>query len=74
MRLTLSEIAGITGGQLLGGDPDAAVSSYSIDTRTLAPGALFVALQAERDGHDFVGDALDRGAAGALVSRVPGAR
>ncbi len=71
VRLTLSEIAGITGGQLLGGDPDAAVSSYSIDTRTLAPGALFVALQAERDGHDFVGDALDRGAAGALVSRVP---
>jgi len=69
VRLTLAEIAGITGGQLLGGDPDAAVSSYSIDTRTLAPGALFVALRAERDGHDFVGDALDRGAAGALVSR-----
>ncbi|MEW6476383.1 MAG: UDP-N-acetylmuramoyl-tripeptide--D-alanyl-D-alanine ligase [Actinomycetota bacterium] len=73
MKLTLSEIAGITGGQVLGGDPDAVVSSYSIDTRTLAPGALFVALRAERDGHDFVGDALDRGAAGALVSRpVPG--
>ena len=69
MRLTLSEIAAITGGQLLCGDPDTAVSSYSIDTRTLAPGALFVALRAERDGHDFVGDALDRGAAGALVSR-----
>ena len=70
MRLTLAEIAGITGGQLLGGDPEVAVSSYSIDTRTLTPGALFVALQAERDGHDFVGDALDRGAAGALVSRA----
>jgi UDP-N-acetylmuramoyl-tripeptide--D-alanyl-D-alanine ligase len=70
VRLTLSEIAEITGGQLLGGDPETAVSSYSIDTRTLAPGALFVALRAERDGHDFVGDALDRGAAGALVSRA----
>jgi len=69
VRLTLAEIAGITGGQLLGGDPDAAVSSYSIDTRTLARGALFVALRAERDGHDFVGDALDRGAVGAIVSR-----
>jgi UDP-N-acetylmuramoyl-tripeptide--D-alanyl-D-alanine ligase len=67
--LTLAEIAGITGGQVLGGDPEAAVTSYSIDTRTLAPGALFIALQAERDGHDFVGDALDRGATGALVSR-----
>ncbi|MGH9008683.1 MAG: UDP-N-acetylmuramoyl-tripeptide--D-alanyl-D-alanine ligase [Acidimicrobiia bacterium] len=70
MKVTLAEIAGITGGQLLGGDPDTAVSSYSIDTRTLAPGALFVALRAERDGHDFDGDALDRGAAGALVSRA----
>ena len=70
MRLTLYEIAELTGGELLGGDPATAVSSYSIDSRTLAPGALFVALRAERDGHDFVGDALDRGAAGALVSRT----
>ncbi|HTC79914.1 MAG TPA: Mur ligase family protein, partial [Acidimicrobiia bacterium] len=69
MRLTLAEIADVTGGQVLGGDPDAVATSYSIDTRTLAPGALFVALRAERDGHDFVGDALDRGAAGAMVSR-----
>ncbi len=70
MRLTLADIAGATGGQILGGDPDTAVTSYSIDTRTLAPGALFVALRAERDGHDFVGDALDRGAAGAMVARA----
>ena len=69
MNLTLAEIAGITGGQLLGGEPGSVASSYSIDSRTLRPGALFVALRAERDGHDFVGDALDRGAAGALVSR-----
>src|SRR5581483_8604648 len=69
VRLTLGDIAAATGGQLLGGDPAATASSYSIDTRTLAPGALFVALRAERDGHDFVLDALDRGAVGALVSR-----
>jgi UDP-N-acetylmuramoyl-tripeptide--D-alanyl-D-alanine ligase len=69
VRFTLAEIAGATGGQILGGDPDVAVTSYSIDTRTLTPGALFVALRAERDGHDFVLDALDRGAAGALVAR-----
>jgi len=69
VRLTLREIAGATGGDILGGDPDTAATSYSIDTRTLAPGALFVALQAERDGHDFVLDALDKGAVGALVSR-----
>jgi UDP-N-acetylmuramoyl-tripeptide--D-alanyl-D-alanine ligase len=70
VKLTLAEIAGVTGGQILGGAPDAAATSYSIDTRTLEPGALFVALRAERDGHDFVGDALDKGAAGALVSRA----
>jgi UDP-N-acetylmuramoyl-tripeptide--D-alanyl-D-alanine ligase len=69
VRLSLADIAGITGGQILGGDPDVPVTSYSIDSRTLLPGALFVALRAERDGHNFVGDALDRGAAGALVSR-----
>ncbi len=42
----------------------------SIDTRTLVPGDLFIALQGEgRDGHDFVADALARGAAGALIHR-----
>jgi len=47
----------------------------SIDTRTLVPGDLFIALHGEgRDGHDFVADALASGAAGALIHRpVPGA-
>ncbi len=40
----------------------------SIDTRTLAPGDLFVALLGDgRDGHAFVADALAKGAAGAMV-------
>jgi UDP-N-acetylmuramoyl-tripeptide--D-alanyl-D-alanine ligase len=43
----------------------------SIDTRTIDRGDLFVALSAARDGHDFVATALDRGAAAALVSRIP---
>jgi UDP-N-acetylmuramoyl-tripeptide--D-alanyl-D-alanine ligase len=43
----------------------------SIDTRTLVPGELFVALAAARDGHDFVAQALEQGAAAALVSHVP---
>jgi len=46
-------------------------TGVSIDTRTLEPGDLFVALQAARDGHDFVAQAMDKGAAAALVSRVP---
>ena len=46
-------------------------TGVSIDTRTLVPGDLFVALSAARDGHDFVATALERGAAAALVSRIP---
>jgi len=46
-------------------------TGVSIDTRTIQPGDLFVALTDQRDGHDFVRAALDRGAAGALVARVP---
>lgn len=47
------------------------VSGVSIDTRTIEPGDLFVALKAARDGHDFVAQALEKGAAAALVSRIP---
>lgn len=46
-------------------------NGVSIDTRTLQPGDLFVALKAARDAHDFVAQALDKGAAAALVSRIP---
>ncbi len=48
-----------------------AANGVSIDTRTLKPGDLFVALKAARDGHDFVAQALANGAAAALVTHVP---
>ena len=47
-------------------------SGVSIDTRTIAQGDLFVALKAERDGHDFVAMALEKGAGAALVTHRPG--
>ncbi|WP_420005772.1 UDP-N-acetylmuramoyl-tripeptide--D-alanyl-D-alanine ligase [Arenibacterium sp. LLYu02] len=50
---------------------DWVVNGISIDTRTLMPGDLFVALTAARDGHDFVAQALEKGAGAALVSRIP---
>ncbi len=49
------------------GTPTAAITGFSIDSRSLKPGDVFVALRAERDGHDFVGDAFAKGAAAALV-------
>ena len=50
---------------------DWSASGISIDTRTLQPGDLFVALTAARDGHEFVAQALDMGAVAALVSYRP---
>ncbi len=47
-------------------------TGMSIDTRTIKPGDLFVALKGDaRDGHDFVAKALEAKAAAALVSRRP---
>ena len=68
---TAAEAAAATGGAARG---DWAATGVSIDTRSLEPGDLFVALTAARDGHDFVAAALARGAAAALVSRLPGGR
>jgi UDP-N-acetylmuramoyl-tripeptide--D-alanyl-D-alanine ligase len=50
------------------GTPSAATTGLSIDTRTLQPGDVFVALKAARDGHAFVAGAFAAGAAAALVS------
>ncbi|WP_408593229.1 UDP-N-acetylmuramoyl-tripeptide--D-alanyl-D-alanine ligase [Paracoccus marcusii] len=65
---TSDDAAAATGGRVTAAWT---ASGVSIDTRTIAPGDLFVALQADRDGHDFVAQALARGAAAALVSRIP---
>ncbi len=49
------------------------VSGVSIDTRTMRPGDLFVAIKGPNfDGHDFIADALERGAGAVMASRIPG--
>ncbi|APX17300.1 UDP-N-acetylmuramoyl-tripeptide--D-alanyl-D-alanine ligase [Phaeobacter inhibens] len=65
---TAEEAAAATGGQAVG---DWRVDGISIDTRSIAEGDLFVALKAARDGHEFVAQALEKGAGAALVSRRP---
>lgn len=48
-----------------------AITSVSIDTRTLEPGALFFAIRGDlHDGHSFVAQALEKGAAAAVVDRA----
>lgn len=65
---TAAEAAAATGGDAPG---DWTANGVSIDTRTLQPGDLFVALSAARDGHEFVAQAMEKGAAAALVSHIP---
>ncbi|BFL62131.1 UDP-N-acetylmuramoyl-tripeptide--D-alanyl-D-alanine ligase [Roseomonas mucosa] len=62
------ELREATGGSIPEG---IAATGLSIDTRSLQPGDLFIALRDQRDGHDFVAAALDSGAAAAMVDRLP---
>jgi UDP-N-acetylmuramoyl-tripeptide--D-alanyl-D-alanine ligase len=64
---TSDEIVQATGGKLMGKPFTAA--GVSIDTRSIEPGDLFVALGGVRDGHEFVSLAMEKGAVGALASQ-----
>lgn len=69
-QLSAEWISAAVGGTLVG-DPDIVVTSVWNDTRTLAPGALYVAIVGDRfDGHDFVSAAVGAGAVLSLVSRT----
>jgi UDP-N-acetylmuramoyl-tripeptide--D-alanyl-D-alanine ligase len=69
MAWTIGDLIDVVGGRLLSGDAGAGLPEISIDTRTLKPGELYVAIRGERfDGHDFVEAAFGAGAAGALIS------
>jgi UDP-N-acetylmuramoyl-tripeptide--D-alanyl-D-alanine ligase len=69
MKRTLGDAARIVGGELIG--EDRPYGCVSTDSRTLNPGALFVALRGPNfDGSAFVAGAAARGAIGALVERA----
>lgn len=60
----------LTVGQLLQGRPDAEITGVYYDSRRVGPGALFVALPGRKlDGHDYVAEAVKRGAAAVVVER-----
>jgi UDP-N-acetylmuramoyl-tripeptide--D-alanyl-D-alanine ligase len=69
--LTLAEVVAATGGALATSQvrpAELVLTGVSIDSRTVRPGELFVAIPGPRfDGHDFVAQAGERGAAAALV-------
>jgi len=68
-RWTTGSVTACTGGTLRG-VADIAVHGFVTDSRAVTPGTCFVALQDERDGHDFVAAAAANGAVAALVTRL----
>jgi UDP-N-acetylmuramoyl-tripeptide--D-alanyl-D-alanine ligase len=66
---TGEELCAALQGRTIGPVP-VSLTGASIDTRTLQPGDAFFALKDSRDGHDFVRDALARGAALAVVDEA----
>lgn len=72
MKLPLARIAEAVSGRFTG-DGSPVATGYSIDSRTIKPGELFFAVKGERfDGHDFVQQAIERGAIAAVVSHKQG--
>ena len=70
MRWTVIQVAEALGVPAPTGlDPLAGLAGVSIDSRTIQPGELFIAIRGPRhDGHGFVGGALARGAAAGVVA------
>jgi UDP-N-acetylmuramoyl-tripeptide--D-alanyl-D-alanine ligase len=70
MELTVKQITKAVSGHLMQGDPHSCANGVSTDSRTIAPGELFIALKGERfDGHSFISEALVQKAAALLVNR-----
>lgn len=68
LSLTAAEVAAAAGGQVVQGDPGSLIGRFAIDSRRIEAGEFFVAIKGERfDGHDFVADAIARGAAGVML-------
>ncbi|MGY1719799.1 UDP-N-acetylmuramoyl-tripeptide--D-alanyl-D-alanine ligase [Blastococcus sp. SYSU DS0552] len=70
IRLSLAEVAELTGGRLSVPSDGAVTGKVTLDSRAVAAGDLFVAVVGERaDGHDFLGAAAAAGAVAALATR-----
>ncbi len=70
--MSVKEVVDATRGRLLSGPHDITFSRLFTDSREVKPGGLFVALRGEQhDGHVFIPQAIERGAAGILCERPP---
>lgn len=70
LKLTLTQIAHIIGGELIHATNDDACVGITFDTRTMQKDNLYFAILGENlDGHQFVADAKNKGAIGAVVQQ-----
>lgn len=68
---TIKEILESTGARLIKGDTNSRISGVSVDSRTIKPNELFVAIRGRRfDGHSFIPQARRRGAGAILFSQA----
>ncbi len=69
--MTFCELAGVVGGRLLAGSSEQVFTGAVTDSRKVTPGCLFIPLKGEHaDGHQFIRQAILRGAAGVLTERA----
>jgi UDP-N-acetylmuramoyl-tripeptide--D-alanyl-D-alanine ligase len=66
---TAADLTRAMAGRQVAGSPNRPLGPVAIDSRLVAPGEVFFALTAARDGHEFVPAAIARGAAGVVVAR-----
>jgi len=68
--LSLSTLADLAGAEMICGNGERVASGVGIDSRTIWPGELFVAIRGgKHDGHDHVREAAEKGAIAALVEK-----
>jgi len=69
IEFTVQDIARITGGKLLSSNGDQLVIGLSVDSRTIKSGEFFIAVKGKNfDGHQFINEAIQKGAAGVIAS------
>ena len=71
-KITLAQAAAWCGGRVEEKYKDVSFLGANMDSRKIQPGQLFIALAGERDGHDFIPMAMEKGAAAVLCSRPCG--
>lgn len=71
-ELRLDELAQKMEGKILQGSPSLRFDRFNIDSRQSKPGELFFAINAERDGHNYISHSVQKGAEGAVIShKIP---